>query len=228
MRIIACSSSNRNSASARASSVLPTPVGPRKMKLPSGRFGSCRPARARHRVVLAHQPLVKPRFHLDELLDLALHQAADGNVRPPRDDLGDVFLVDLLFEHALRLLHRAEALFLIFDLLLELRQPAVLQLGRFRVVARALGALDLEAHLLEALLERARSLDRVLFLVPLRGQPRAIFLECRQLLLELAEALFGRLVRFLPQCFALDLELHDPALDLVELGRHRVDLHAQP
>ena len=28
MRTIACSSSNRNSASARASSVLPTPVGP--------------------------------------------------------------------------------------------------------------------------------------------------------------------------------------------------------
>ena len=35
MRTIACSSSNRNSASARASSVLPTPVGPRKMKLPA-------------------------------------------------------------------------------------------------------------------------------------------------------------------------------------------------
>jgi hypothetical protein len=47
IRTIACSSSKRNSASARASSVLPTPVGPRKMKLPSGRFGSWSPARAR-------------------------------------------------------------------------------------------------------------------------------------------------------------------------------------
>ncbi len=47
IRTIARSSSNRNSASARASSVLPTPVGPRKMKLASGRFGSCRPARER-------------------------------------------------------------------------------------------------------------------------------------------------------------------------------------
>ena len=47
MRIIASSSSNRNSASARASSVLPTPVGPRKMNEPIGRFGSFRPARAR-------------------------------------------------------------------------------------------------------------------------------------------------------------------------------------
>src|SRR5438093_1349913 len=47
MRTIAFSSSNRNSASAFASSVLPTPVGPRNRNEPSGRFGSCMPARAR-------------------------------------------------------------------------------------------------------------------------------------------------------------------------------------
>ena len=47
MRTIARSSSNRNSASARASSVLPTPVGPRNMNEPIGRCGSDRPARLR-------------------------------------------------------------------------------------------------------------------------------------------------------------------------------------
>ena len=46
-RTIAFSSSKRNSASARASSVLPTPVGPRKRNEPMGRFGSFMPARAR-------------------------------------------------------------------------------------------------------------------------------------------------------------------------------------
>ena len=45
--IIASSSPNRNSASVRASSVLPTPEGPRKMNEPVGRFGSLIPARAR-------------------------------------------------------------------------------------------------------------------------------------------------------------------------------------
>ena len=45
--IIASSSPNRNSASVRASSVFPTPEGPRKMKEPVGRFGSLMPARAR-------------------------------------------------------------------------------------------------------------------------------------------------------------------------------------
>src|SRR5437762_1159754 len=46
-RTSACSESKRNSASARASSVFPTPVGPRKMNEPIGRFGSLMPARAR-------------------------------------------------------------------------------------------------------------------------------------------------------------------------------------
>ena len=47
IRTIAASSSNRNSASARAVSVLPTPVGPRKINDPIGRFGSLSPARDR-------------------------------------------------------------------------------------------------------------------------------------------------------------------------------------
>ena len=47
IRTIASSSPKRNSASVRASSVLPTPEGPRKMNEPVGRFGSLRPARER-------------------------------------------------------------------------------------------------------------------------------------------------------------------------------------
>src|ERR1039457_1219667 len=44
-RMMARSSSNRNSASALASSVLPTPVGPRNRNDPVGRSGSAMPAR---------------------------------------------------------------------------------------------------------------------------------------------------------------------------------------
>ena len=46
-RISAFSLPNRKFASARASSVLPTPVGPRNRKLPTGRFGFFSPARER-------------------------------------------------------------------------------------------------------------------------------------------------------------------------------------
>src|SRR5207237_977545 len=47
MRTIARSSSKSVSANARASSVLPTPVGPRNRNDPIGRFGSFSPERAR-------------------------------------------------------------------------------------------------------------------------------------------------------------------------------------
>ena len=81
--------SNMNSASARASSVLPTPVGPRNRNVPIGRSGSCRPARERRsalataldRLVLADDALVQALLHVDELLDLALHQAARPGCR---------------------------------------------------------------------------------------------------------------------------------------------------
>jgi len=57
------SSSNRKSASALVSSVLPTPVGPRNRKEPIGLLGSCRPAAgAPHRVGQRRQaPLPDPR-----------------------------------------------------------------------------------------------------------------------------------------------------------------------
>ncbi|MCY1174508.1 hypothetical protein D9M73_147140 [compost metagenome] len=47
IRTIASSVSKRNSANALHSSVLPTPVGPRNMNEPLGRFGSDKPARER-------------------------------------------------------------------------------------------------------------------------------------------------------------------------------------
>ena len=73
MRTIAFSSSNRNSASARASSVLPTPVGPRKMNEPIGPVRVLQAAAgAAHgighrgnRVFLADDALPQPFFHVD-------------------------------------------------------------------------------------------------------------------------------------------------------------------
>jgi hypothetical protein len=77
------------------------------------------------------------------------------------------------------------------------------------------------------LLQASRLLYRLLLFLPVGGQPPAVFLEVSQLLLEPREAFGGGLVRLLPQRRSLDFELHDAAFDLVELRRHRVDLHAQ-
>ena len=106
------------------------------------------------------------------------------------------------------------------------RRP-VLQLGRLRVVAGPLRPLDLETYRFELFLELARLLDRVFLLFPLRLQPAAILLEVGQLAVEPVEPLAGGLVLFLAERLALDLELHDAPLDLVELHGHRVDLHPQ-
>ena len=98
MRTIARSSSNRKSASALASSVLPTPVGPRNRNEPVGRSGSAIPARerrtasrpARTAVVWPISRRAELVLHPQQLLGLALEQPAGRDAGPGRDDLGDV------------------------------------------------------------------------------------------------------------------------------------------
>ena len=185
-------------------------------------------ATASNSLVLSDNALVQAIFHVDELLDFALHQTADGNMRPFAHDFGDVFFVDLFLEHGLALFRRRRHAFIFgAHQSLDLRQAAVLQLRRFAVLAGTLRALDLQAKLLELFLELPLALDGFLLLLPAGHQRRVLFLEIGELLLELLEALLRGLVFLFSQRLALDLELHDAAIDLVELGRHRVDLHPQ-
>ena len=105
------SSSNRNSASARASSVLPTPVGPRNMNEPIGRLGSCEPgARAADgvgdrldRLVLADDARVQPLLHVQQLAP-ARPRASCRRGCPSTcdDDRGDVLLGDLFAQERCR------------------------------------------------------------------------------------------------------------------------------
>src|SRR3954467_13662403 len=168
-RTSARSSSNMNWASARASSVFPTPVGPRKTNEPIGRFGSCRPARAPRRalatpaapapppppppqrvgdgrdgLVLPHDALVQPLLHVDQLLGLAFQQPVDGDPGPARDYRCDVVLVDLLLHH------RRPGLVASLQLALELGQLAVADLGHALELAVALRPLGLAAQLVDA------------------------------------------------------------------------------
>ncbi len=148
-------------------------------------------------------------------------------MRPPGHDLGDVLLVDLLLEHARRRAPVRDGLFVLANLPLEVGNPPVLQFGRLRVVARPLCAFHVEAQLFELFLLGAYALDGILLVRPLRGEAHALFLQVRQLALEPLEPLLRRGIGFLAQGLALDLELHDAPTHFVELGRHRVDLHAQ-
>src|SRR5437879_4875349 len=48
--------------------------------------------------LLADDPLAQSLFHLDQLLDFALQQLADGYAGPAADHLGNVFLGDFFFD----------------------------------------------------------------------------------------------------------------------------------
>ena len=78
---LAVSSSNSDAASALASSVLPTPVGPRNRKLPTGRCGSPMPVRLR-RTALA-TAVTASSCPIDPLVQLVLEGARDAPA-PPR------------------------------------------------------------------------------------------------------------------------------------------------
>src|SRR5205807_1764335 len=88
-RTMARSSSNMNSASARASSVLPTPVGPGKTNEPIGRFGSCSPVRA---LGLALQVVDEPRDLLDPVERRLLPLPARRERVAPLLQLGELLL----------------------------------------------------------------------------------------------------------------------------------------
>ena len=98
------SSPNRNSASVLASSVLPTPVGPRKMNEPLGRFGSFRPARVRRTLWLTAlmafswpmMRLCSSPSMLSSFGGLFLGELVHRDAGPDAEHLGDGLFVDLV------------------------------------------------------------------------------------------------------------------------------------
>jgi len=149
-------------------------------------------------------------------------------VRPCRHDLGNFLRTHFLFKEHAAALHRAELSLCGLQLLLQAGQFAELQLGSSRIVVPALCGLHLVARLLDFLLEGCHALNDLAF----AGQPRvqriALLVQVGQLTLQVGEPRLGRVVAFLFQRLPLDLELHNAALDLVQLCRVRCDLHAQP
>ena len=77
------------------------------------------------------------------------------------------------------------------------------------------------------LLQLAEHVEVALLQLPVRRHGVALLAQLGQLALQAIEPLGRRLVRLLLQGQLLDLELADAPDDLVQLGRHRVDLDAQ-
>ena len=95
------------------------------------------------------------------------------------------------------------------------------------VVERALGPVELHARGVEPLAQLAVALGLLLLALPLGLHRVELLVQVGQLALDVGAPLGGRVV--LGDRHLLDLELLDPPVDLVDLGRHRgqLDRHAR-
>src|SRR6516165_9379829 len=91
---------NMNCASVRATSVLPTPVGPRNRNEPIGRFGFFKPARerrmARARALIdlsCEMIRLCSSSSMEQLLRFFFLNRRDRHTGPARDDVFDIFAV---------------------------------------------------------------------------------------------------------------------------------------
>src|SRR5712671_4562413 len=207
MRIMACSLSNRNSASALHSSVLPTPVGPRNRNKPMGRWGSWSPARARRTA--------------SATAAIAVEHPGDREAGPARDDLRDLLGGDLLLEH-LALGRR------LGELPLELGNDRVHQFSGAGEIAAALHHLQFIAGLVELLLDALHRSELFFLGTPERRELTGALLEIGDILVDLLEPLLGCLVGLLLERLALDLELDDPPIDFVDRLGLGIRFHPQP
>ena len=80
---------------------------------------------------------------------------------------------------------------------------------------------QLVARLVELLLQALNCAELFLLGAPARGELRRAALEFADLLFDLLETLLGGRIGLLLQRFALDLELDDPAVELVDRFRLR-------
>ncbi len=159
-----------------------------------------------------------------QLVALGLQEPCHRNACPLGHNLGHVIGTDFLAQQA------PFTAFLwcrtLFKLLFQLGQLCIAELRGPAVVAIALGLLNLAVDLFNLGLEAANMLNLAFLVFPLLAHGALLFPEIGQFLFQLAQALAGALVAFLAQRLALDFQLHDLAVDLVQLCGQGVDFRA--
>src|SRR6185295_16206191 len=110
---------------------------------------------------------------------------------------------------------------------LELGNLAVLNLRSASELAVVPGLIKLKTKLFELGLGGANVIDGFFFRLPLGLHSRRSFLQVGNALFDLVQARFRLLVFFSLQRLALDLELDDLALELIDLLREGINLDAE-
>ena len=94
-------------------------------------------------------------------------------------------------------------------------------------IATTGGHLLVITELIKLLLQLLHVRDRLAFLLPARSQSVGPFANPRQLFFNGGQPFFGIRIVLTHQRLALDFELHDLALKLIDFLRQRVDFNAQ-
>mmetsp|Transcript_10525 Transcript_10525/g.20900 ORF Transcript_10525/g.20900 Transcript_10525/m.20900 type:complete len:411 (+) Transcript_10525:1340-2572(+) len=115
----------------------------------------------------------------------------------------------------------------LLDGLLQLRDSSVTKVSRGIVTPFALSPVGLGLEVLDLLAHGAQLLDAAVLVLPLHLERAELLLDLGQLLLDVHQALLRALVVLAAQRDALDLELLQPALQLVDLLRRGVELAAR-
>ena len=204
------------------------------MNDPMGRRGSLIPDRARMMASATSRTasswptiaLVQDLVQAQDLLPFPFLQAADRDARPAGDDRGDLVAGDRLAQQPGAALLGREPLFLGLEPPLQLREPAETQFRRPGQVVVALGLLGVAPHLLHLLAQRLHPAQRLALGFPLGPQRVGLRSQVREFLAQVRQARLARLVVLLGERGFLDLQPHHPAGELVQFGRHGVDLGA--
>ena len=234
MRTIASWLSNMNSASARASSVLPTPVGPRNRNVPIGRSGSCSPARERRRALATAStasswPITRWCRRSSMWMSFSTSPSSSRETGMPVH-LATTSATSSASTSSFRNGRRPRrgVSSAASSLLLELGNLAVAQLGRALQVGLALGPLELGARLLEPLLEVADGADGLLLALPLGVHARRALAQLGELALDRVAAGDGRVVVSLARAScSISSCMMRRSTSSISVGM-RVDLDAQP
>ena len=238
IRTIASWVSNMNSASARASSVLPTPVGPRNRNVPIGRSGSCSPARERRSALAtaltaSSWPITRWCRRSSMWTSFSISPSSSRVTGTPVH-LETISATSSASTSSLKNRGVAAATSCSADSAASSAfsssgiVPYWSSAARPRSASRCARSSSIRACSSRSWTS-ATAPDRLLLTLPLgvhRGRALALLGE-RPLELLTARDRAGVVV-ILAERLQLDLELHDVAVDLVDLGRLRVDLHPDP
>src|SRR5580704_13827957 len=184
IRIMSFSSSNKNSASARANSVFPTPVGPRKRNDPIGLLVSDNPARLRRTAFATRSSASScPTTRCLNRSSMCTSFCASPSSKRPTG-----MPVHLLLQHRRAFLDSRETLFRLLQVALRRGDAAVANLCDLGKFAGAFVSLFFGAQLLDLLFQLPNFTNSLLLGLPTRFARARVFAEFGQLFFDLLAA----------------------------------------